>query len=48
MYFGDYNIGNKISGINDNDLKDLIEKYFKNNRISWNDYLNHKCFKEIM
>ncbi len=47
MYFGDYNIGNKISEINDNDLKDLIEKCLKdkNNRISWNDYLNHSFFK---
>ncbi len=26
MYFGDYNIGNKISEINDNILKDLIGK----------------------
>ncbi len=47
MYFGDYNIENRNSQINDNDLKDLIEKYLKNknNRISWNDYFNHQFFK---
>jgi hypothetical protein len=49
MYFGDYNIGNRNSEINDNDLKDLIEKCLKdkNNRISWNDYFNHKFFNNI-
>jgi len=50
MYFGDYqNIGSKNNEINDKDLKDLIEKCLKNkiNRISWNDYFNHKYFNNI-
>ena len=42
MCFGNYETDN-ISGINDNDLKDLIEKCIKNT-ISWNDYFNHKFF----
>ena len=48
MYFGEYkNINNdKISQINDEDLKDLINKCI-NNRISWNDYFNHKFFNNI-
>ena len=44
MCFGNYETDN-ISGINDKDLKDLIEKCIKNT-ISWNDYFNHKFFKK--
>ncbi len=46
MYFGEYKNINKISQINDEDLKDLINKCI-NNRISWNDYFNHKFFNNI-
>ncbi len=46
MYFGEYKNTNKISEINDKDLKDLIDKYI-NSRISWNDYFNHPFFKNI-
>ena len=46
MYFGEYKNINKISEINDKDLKDLIDKCI-NSRISWNDYFNHPFFKNI-
>ena len=46
MYFGEYKNINKISEINDKDLKDLIEKCI-NNRISWNEYFNHKFFTKF-
>ena len=42
MCFGNYKT-DKISEINDKDLKDLIDKCIKNT-ISWNDYFNHKFF----
>ena len=44
MCFGEYKNINKISKINDKDLKDLIEKCI-NIRISWNEYFNHPFFK---
>ena len=50
MYFGKFNenIIKEINEINDEDLKDLVEKCLQNenNRISWNDYFNHKFFKK--
>ena len=50
MYFGKFNenIIKEINKINDQDLKDLVEKCLKNenNRISWNDYFNHTFFKK--
>ena len=50
MYFGKFNesVIKEINEINDEDLKDLVEKCLKNekNRISWNDYFNHTFFKK--
>jgi hypothetical protein len=50
MYFGKFNenIIKEINKINDQDLKDLVEKCLRdeNNRISWNDYFNHTFFKK--